>query len=272
MHIPKRRELIKTSLAAGALWSVAGATAWAAPPPPRPAARATRKRALFVWGGWPGHQPDRCRDIFVPWLKSVGFDVRVSDTLDAYLDQPLMKSVDLIVQIWTMGTIKKEQLKGLLEAVRGGAGIAGWHGGLGDAFRQETEYQFMIGGQWVSHPGNVIDYTVHIVDHEDPITAGIDDFRLRTEQYYMHVDPNNKVLATTTFNADHAPWIDGCTIPVVWKKVYGRGRVFYTSLGHSASVFDVPEAFELTKRGLLWASESRHARAPNLVSPTYPAR
>jgi len=230
------------------------------------------KKVLFVWGGWQGHDPDLCRDIYVPWLREVGFDVTVSDKLDSYTDEELMNSLDLIVQVWTMGEISGEQSKGLLNAVKGGVGIAGWHGGLGDSFRQNTEYQFMVGGQWVAHPGGVIDYTVNIIDHSDPITAGIKDFAMHSEQYYMHVDPANTVLATTTFTGEHAPWIDGSVMPVVWKKVYGRGRVFYTSLGHKAVDFDVPEALEITKRGILWASESKFAEMENLINSVYPAK
>jgi type 1 glutamine amidotransferase len=183
-----------------------------------------------------------------------------------------MGSLDLIVQIWTMGKIEKEPLKGLMAAVKGGVGLAGWHGGLGDAYRLETDYQYMVGGSWVSHPGNIIDYSVQIVDHEDPITAGISDFGLHTEQYFMHVNPNNKVLATTTFSAEHDDWIDGCTMPVAWKKVYGKGRVFYTSMGHTVDVWDTPEALTIMQRGMLWAAESRHEATPNLVSPVYPRR
>ena len=216
-----------------------------------------KKKALFVWGGWAGHEPKQCVDIFAPWLKEQGFDVEISDTLDSYLDSEKMKSLDLIVQVYTMAQITRAQERGLLEAVKSGVGLAGWHGGLADAFRNNTEYQFMVGGQWVAHPGGVIDYEVNIVDHQDPITAGLSDFKMSSEQYYMHVDPIVDVLATTTFSAEHAPWIDGVVMPVVWKKMYGKGRVFYTSLGHVAGDFDVPEAREIVKRGLLWASGSR---------------
>jgi hypothetical protein len=240
--------------------------------PPLGSAGPAKKKVLFVFGGWPGHEPEKCRDLFVPWMKSVGWDVTVSDKLEPYADLKLMSSLDLIVQIWTQGTIKGEEFKGLSTAVKNGTGIAGWHGGLGDAFRMQSEYHFMIGGLWSSHPGGIIDYSVQIVDHEDPITAGIDDFKLRSEQYYMVVDPNNKVLATTSFSGDHAPWIEGAVMPVVWKKVYGKGRVFYTSFGHTANVFDTREAFEIAKRGILWASESKYAKTPNLISPVYPAR
>ena len=212
------------------------------------------KSAMFVWGGWDGHEPKLCVDIFAPLLEENGFHVEISDTLDSYLNPEKLMTLDLIVPVWTMGTITEAQERGLLEAVRSGVGIAGWHGGMADSFRNNTEYQFMVGGQWVAHPGGVIDYEVNIIDHEDPITAGLDDFRMHSEQYYMHVDPSNQVLATTTFTGDHAYWIDGVVMPVVWKRRYGQGRVFYASLGHVAKDFDVPEAREIVKRGMLWAS------------------
>lgn len=212
------------------------------------------KTALFIWGGWDGHEPKQCVDIFAPLVRQAGYTVDISDTLDTYLDINRLKSYDLIVQVWTMGTITSEQQSGLLEAVKSGVGFGGWHGGAGDSFRNNTDYQFMVGGQWVAHPGGVIDYSVHITRPDDPITAGLPDFKMHSEQYYLHIDPSNEVLAVTTFNGDHAPWIDGTVMPVVWKRKWGAGKVFYCSLGHVASDFNVPEAREIVRRGLLWAS------------------
>ena len=228
---------------------------------------------LFTYGGWDGHEPEAMRDLLVPWLESEGFEVIVSDSLEPYADADLMRGIDLVVQIWTMGEITEPQLEGLIGAVEGGMGIAGWHGGLGDAFRRAPRYQYMIGGQWVEHPGNDgIPYRVNITDHEDPITAGLEDFEVVSEQYYMHVDPNNKVLATTTFDGEHDAWVKDAVMPVVWKRQYGDGRVFYTSLGHQARVFETPEALTILKRGILWASRSKYEETPNLVTPRYPAR
>ena len=214
------------------------------------------KKALIVWGGWDGHEPKQCADVVAPVLKAAGFEVEISDTMDAYLDKAKMAALNLIVPIWTMGTITGPQQQGLLDAVKSGVGIAGWHGGMCDAFRNNTEYQFMTGGQWVAHPGGLVPYEVNIVNHRDPITKGIRDFKMESEQYYMHVDPGNEVLATTTFSGKHgdAPWIAGTVMPVVWKRMYGAGRVFYTSLGHVAKDFAVPEALEMTRRGMLWAA------------------
>jgi type 1 glutamine amidotransferase len=208
-------------------------------------------KALIVYGGWEGHEPDKVANILAGKLREHQFDVELSDTLDSFRDLDKLLKLDLIVPEWTMGSIENEQLAGLCGAVRQGVGLAGVHGGLGDSFRQAVDYQFMVGGQWVAHPGGVIDYRVHIVDHADPVTTGLDHFEMHSEQYYMHVDPSNHVLATTTFE------FNGCTMPVAWKRMFDKGRVFYSSLGHVASDLDVPEALTIITRGMLWAAEGR---------------
>ncbi len=212
------------------------------------------KRALIVWGGWEGHEPEQCAAIFAEELRNAGFRVARETSLDVFLDAERLAATDVIVPLYTMSTITREQEGGLLEAIKSGVGCGGWHGGMADAFRQNTEYQFMVGGQWVAHPGGVIDYTVQITDRDHPITAGLNDFAMHSEQYYMHVDPSNHVLATTTFNGEHAPWIDGTVMPVAWTRRYGAGKVFYCSLGHVAADFDVPEARTMVTRGLQWAA------------------
>jgi len=214
-----------------------------------------KKKAWISWGGWNGHEPDKTAGLFKQLLEEKGFAVDLADSLDDLKDAAKMAAYDLLVPVWTMSAIDKEALKGMLEAVRNGVGIGGWHGGAGDAFRNETEYQFMIGGQWVAHPGNIIPYEVEVVKN-DPVTAGITRFRMLSEQYYMHTDPGNEVLAVTTFNGDHAPWIAGTIMPVAWKRHYGKGRVFYCSLGHVLADFEVAEAREMTLRGLLWAAHA----------------
>ena len=211
------------------------------------------RKALIVYGGWEGHDPQETSHLFAGLLREAGLDVILSETLDSFCDADLMAAVDLAVPVYTMSSISREQEKSLLDAVRSGSvNIGGWHGGMADAFRINTEYQFMVGGQWVAHPGNIIDYRVNIGDSRHPIVAGIDDFNMRSEQYYMHTDPSNQVLATTTFSGDHAFWIDGTVMPVAWTRRYGKGKVFYCSLGHVVGDFDVPEAREIVRRGLLW--------------------
>lgn len=205
------------------------------------------KKALIVWGGWDGHQPKEVGEIFAGLLKEEGFDVTLSDTLASFENAELMASLDLIVPVWTMGQITQEQLRPLLEAVNAGCGIAGCHGGMGDSFRNETEYQFMVGGQWVAHPGNDgVRYDVNMVEANDPLTSGIGDFEVVSEQYYMHVDPAIKVHATTSFG--------DVKMPVVWTKSWGQGRVYYNTLGHQANIVAMPQTLELMRRGFLWAA------------------
>jgi uncharacterized protein len=162
-----------------------------------------------------------------------------------------------------MGEITRDQLKGPIRCRSFWGGFGGWHGGMGDSFRNSTDYQFMVGGQWVAHPGGVIDYRVNITNREDPITAGLEDFDMHSEQYYMHVDPSNEVLATTTFRGDILPWLNGTVMPVVWKRMWGQGKVFYTSLGHVAKDFDVPEARELSARAPVGNPVNNHTRERN---------
>ena len=214
------------------------------------------KKALLVWGGWAGHEPQQTVERFAPFLRESGFEVRIENGMDVYTDAQYMNSLSLVVPIWTMGTLADEQEKGLLDAVKSGVGLAGWHGGTGDAFRNNPAYQWMVGGQWVAHPGNIIDYTVQIADPNHEITRGIGDFAMHSEQYYMHTDPGNRVLATTIFSGQHegADWIAGTVMPVLWTRMWGAGRVFYSALGHVNSDFEVPQALETIERGMLWAA------------------
>jgi len=212
--------------------------------------------ALIVWGGWEGHQPEQCAAIVEKFLLEEGFVVAKENKTSVFADPDLVR-FDLIIPIYSMGSIADVESKNLSAAVESGVGLAGFHGGMGDSFRSHTDYQFMTGGQWVAHPGNIISYRVNIVDKIDPITAGIEDFYYTSEQYYMHVDPSNHVLATTTFSGDFCSWIDGVQMPVAWKRMHGRGRVFYSSLGHLASEFEVPEMATLFRRGMLWAARKR---------------
>ena len=213
----------------------------------------TDRKALIVWGGWSGHEPEQCANIVRDMLEADGFEVDVHNTTEAFAD-PDIKELHLIVPITSMSKIEKEEVKNLTAAVKGGVGLGGFHGGMCDAFRDVPEYQFMCGGQWVAHPGDIIDYHVDVTKPEDPIMEGIERFPYHSEQYYMHVDPSNEVLATTTFSGEHAEWIDGTVMPVVWKRRYGTGRVFFSALGHVASEFKVPQMQTILQRGLNWAA------------------
>jgi type 1 glutamine amidotransferase len=222
------------------------------------------KKALIVWGGWNGHEPKEVADTFEKALLEMGFAVEVSDTLDAFLDAEKLKALDLIVPVWTMGTITGDLLKPVMNAVASGVGIAGCHGGMCDAFRLSTDWQFMTGGQWVAHPGNDgVEYTVNIIKGSSEIVAGIEDFTVKSEQYYLHVDPAVKVLATTRFpivDGPHAPNGE-VDMPVVWTKLWGKGRVFYNSLGHHNDIIAAEPALTLMKRGFTWAAAGKEAAA-----------
>lgn len=215
------------------------------------------KKALVVWGGWDGHEPEQVANLFNDILSDSGFEVEVSGSMDAFA-RPL-DGFHLIVPVITMATITAEQLNPVLSAVRdAGVGIAGCHGGMCDAFRVETEWQFMTGGQWVSHPGNDgVKYTVEIVkNNPHEITEGLTDFEVESEQYYLHTDPGNNVLATTRFPVADGPHVQNpCHMPQVWTKMYGKGRVFYNALGHNRSVLEAPTPRELMRRGFLWAAK-----------------
>jgi type 1 glutamine amidotransferase len=227
------------------------------------------KSALMVWGGGQEHFPKECAELWAPILKEKGFEVEVSDTLDSYLDQEKMQKLDLIVQIWTMGSITNDQEKALLEAIKSGTGFGGWHGGIGDSFRDHPNYQFLVGGQWVALPVNdptelFSEYEVNITNHDHEITKGLTDFSITSEHYYLLTDPTNEVLATTDVPA--GKWMRsargvpvqstrGAVMPAVWTRTFGAGRVFYTSLGHRLEDFDIPQVREIVSRGLLWASK-----------------
>jgi uncharacterized protein len=212
-------------------------------------------RALITWGGWDGHEPDKVAALFAAWLQDAGMEVMVTDSLACFDDADALKAHDLIVPVWTMSQIGKEQALNACAAVAAGTGIAGCHGGMCDAFRDNVDWQFMTGAQWVAHPGNDgVRHGVRMVSG-DALVAGIADFEIETEQYYLHVDPAVKVHAVTDFPVADGPHaVNGpVAMPVVFTKGYGAGRVYYNALGHKAEVIGAGPAAELMRRGLIWA-------------------
>lgn len=210
------------------------------------------KRALVVRGGWEGHDPVATTDRYARFLSERDYAVTTSSTLDAYLGD--LTGVDLIVQCWTMGTITAAQLSGLLTAVRAGTGFAGWHGGIVDAFRDQPGYHLLTGGQFIHHHKEFTSYVVHPVgEHE--IVADVEPFEVHSEQYYVHADPGNEVLATTGYLPDpDRPEIGTPTMPVIWVRRHGAGRVFVTTIGHRMADLELPAVHETITRGLLWAT------------------
>ncbi len=221
----------------------------------------TEKKVLIFQGGWDGHEPKLTSKRFAAMLARHGYACTITDTLEALDDAETLMGLDLIVACWTMGKIEHSRVQNISKAVAAGTGLAGCHGGMCDAFREDTEWQFMTGGQWVSHPGgDGVPYTVNIRRGSSPIVEGLEDFPVESEQYYLHVDPAIEVLAATRFpavtyyHAANKP-VD---MPVVWTKYWGCGRVFYNSLGHHDDVFEKsPNAAVLMERGLVWAAEGK---------------
>ena len=252
------------------------------------------KNILFVYGGTI-HSPKESADLFVPILKAEGAKVRVFDNFSVYEDEKLMSETDLIIQAFTdfftpvENRMNDKQFKGLQIAILRGTGFSGWHGGLGASNKVNQRYQFMVGGQFVSHPGGITNYKVKIIDSKDLITKDISDFLVKnSEQYYMLVDPNIKVLAVSEFmkdtyhksdslklekidylDIDVENEIKGSVMPVVWKKYYGKGRIFYSSIGHNLSDFDIPEVMNIQMRGFRWASEGKYLKKGNIITPIY---
>ncbi|MCG5216374.1 ThuA domain-containing protein [Streptosporangium soli] len=228
------------------------------------------RRALVVRGGWEGHAPVEATDLFVPFLEKQGFEVHRADSPAPYADSAFMAGVDLIVQCLTMGTIAPDELTGLEAAIRAGTGMAGWHGGIADSFRNSSGYLHLIGGQFACHPGkdpdegdasaqdhNFVPYTVNMAPGASthPITAGIADFDLVTEQYWVLTDDYVDVLATTTQQVrPWDPWHREVTSPAIWTRRWGNGRIFVTTPGHSLDVLRNDSVRTVIERGMSWAS------------------
>jgi type 1 glutamine amidotransferase len=227
------------------------------------------RHALVVRGGWSGHQPVETTELFIPFLMEHGFSVRVETSPQIYANPDYMPTVDLIVQTMTMSTIETNQFLGLRTAVEAGAGMAGWHGGIADSYRNTTQYLHMIGAQFAEHPGkhpdertgeqsdNYVPYTINITElgRQHPITQGIDDFALVTEQYWVLYDDYLDVLATTTQAVrPWDPWHRPVISPAIWTRRWGKGRIFVSTPGHRVEVLQDPNMRMIIERGLLWAA------------------
>ena len=108
-------------------------------------------KALIFYGGWEGHEPEACAAIVEEMLQAEGFDVR-SEAGVAVLGEADLARFDLIVPMCTQVSIDQASLERLCTAIEAGTGLAGFHGGMGDTFRDAPTYQFMAGGQWVATP------------------------------------------------------------------------------------------------------------------------
>lgn len=209
------------------------------------------KKALLFSGGWDGHQPEVVGSRIAEALREHSVETEHVFSLDRLDEAKALSAFDVIIPNWTMGQISDQRLRNLLEAVREGVGLAGIHGGAGDAFRGQVEYEWMVGGHFVGHP-HVGPYDVRRTTRTSPITEHLPSrFAYDSEQYYLLVDPGIEVLADTIYRFEDRE----CVMPVAWTKFWGRGRVFYSALGHNPAEFDrFPDAWQLTLRGILWAT------------------
>ena len=230
-----------------------------------------KRKALIMCGGWDGHQPKQVSERFKGFLETEGFDVSVAETVSVLNDKDILADLDLFVPVWTMCSenLPDGHFTPVIEAAASGMGVAGCHGGMCDSFRNNVIWQFLTGGNWISHPGGGgVKYRVNIKSSSNPITEGIGDFDVVSEQYYLHVDPANEVLATTRFPVER--WYHSANgevdMPQVWTRKWGHGRVFYNALGHINNVFDIPQAWELMKRGMLWAADGKRIAVENGLS------
>ena len=224
-------------------------------------------KALITWGGWDGHEPSLVAAQVSEMLQGHGYSTEVFDTLDCFDDPEELDSFDLIVPVWTMSEFTKERSTNVSYAIARGTGLAGCHGGMCDAFRSNVLWQFMTGANWVAHPGgDGVSYTVKITNPSHPLVTGIPDFEINSEQYYLHVDPANHVLATTRFPGVswyHSP--NGAVdMPVAWTRFWGLGRVYYCALGHRQNVIASGPAYDMIDRGLIWAGQGKALSRGNL--------
>lgn len=210
----------------------------------------TVKKALILQGGWPWHKPAEVAEFTARHLLE-GFEVECFDTL-GILEANRLHEFDVIVPIWTQGELSPFQEQSLIKAIERGVGLACWHG-VSDAFNNNHPFKLVLGGQFIAHPGDFISYEVNFTK-QDPLTEGLSSFTVHSEQYYMHTDPNNEVIASTIVDGDNFKWLKGNEMPVAWKRQWGKGRVFYHSIGHSTKELEIPEVLELTRRGIRWAA------------------
>jgi type 1 glutamine amidotransferase len=213
------------------------------------------RKAIIVWGGWQGHEPEQCANIVGELLREDGFEVEITADLGIF-GSPTLSKADLLVPVITGEKIDKAHAEALVKAVRGGLGLGGHHGALATSFKESAAFRYVCGVTWVAHPGNIIDFRVAVTRQDDPLMSGIPDFDYRSEQYYLHYDPSVEILATTVFTGEYDPAARNVTMPVVFKRHFGAGRVFYSALGHVAAEFDHPHMPLILRRGLSWAART----------------
>ena len=218
------------------------------------------KKALFLAGGWEGHEPQETSKFISDEIEKYDIESEIINDLDILGEKNKLEKYDIILPVWTMGRVddgnwdlKNSKIGNLQEVIYSGVGLAGWHGGMGDAFRDNTNYQFLVGSQFVCHPGDFVDYSVIIKDSKHKITRGLENFKVHSEQYFLHYDPSVEIVASTKFDNKHHEWIDGVEMPIAYTKKWGNGRIFYCSIGHYLKDFENLNVVKLISQGINWA-------------------
>lgn len=164
-------------------------------------------------------------------------------------DQRILSSRELygfqsMVLYWTVGEITAAEVAAWSRWLKSGRGLLGIHGAAA-SFKASDPYRAMLGGYLLGHPP-LREYLVSVLDREHPVTAGIEEFTVRDEQYLCSYDGRLNVLATALYQ--------GRPHPVIWARGWGRGRVLFNALGHDADACRHSVFQELVVRGVRWTA------------------
>lgn len=205
--------------------------------------------AMLVYGGWQGHRPWEFADYAIEYLLK-GHEVVRSECLDVLTPQALA-GVDVLIPIWTHGELTGSQETAIVDAVEQGMGLFAWHG-TASAFTSSRAFKFLLGGHFVDHPGgDTVRYRVRFLN-DDPLSAGLPDLDVVSEQYYLLIDPAVTVVADTEIVGQGKSWLTGVNMPVAWRREWGKGRVFYCALGHHREDLLAPTVTKLLRRAVTW--------------------
>jgi len=217
-------------------------------------------KLFFLQGG--GHDWKGNFAILQPILEKTGdFEISASNDMDE-LKADSIKKYNLILFYGSGLNFKNpEQEKGLIEFVKGGGAFAGIHSAT-DSFKNSEAYWQMIGGRFKGHGGGK--FWTRIVDKEHAITKGLEDFEIQDETYSHNYAKGFEPHSLVKIDRGAEQQSMG------WCHEFGKGRVFYTSLGHGREAWVNPHFQRLAVRGLYWAV-GREPKDPQAPEPE-PAR
>lgn len=159
-----------------------------------------------------------------------------------------------------------EQKQAFRSYIENGGGFAGIHGAGGDPRYEWRWYvETLIGAQFKGHPLNpqFQKAVIHIENPNDVVVKGLPHKWTRVDEWYsFEKSPRGegvKVLATLD-ESTYRPrmfWKDismGADHPIIWKHCVGKGRVFYSALGHSISTYSEPLHLKELENGIAWSA------------------